>query len=144
MYLNHVPPFWWVVSLFLILVAIGHKLVLRVVCGAVIVPQDKIAIVVKKFAVFGANRSLPDGKIVALHGEAGLQADTLAPGLHWGFYPWQYEISQPDLVTVPEAMVGVVESKDGKPLASRGCRSRSFWPAATSSTRASLPSRRGR
>jgi hypothetical protein len=35
----------------------------------------------KKFVLFGSNRTLPDGAIIALKGEAGYQADTLAPGL---------------------------------------------------------------
>jgi hypothetical protein len=38
--------------------------------------------VVKKFG----GRSLPPSRQVALDGEAGYQADTLAPGLHFGYY----------------------------------------------------------
>ena len=53
--------------------------------GAVIVPDNAVGTITKKFVLFGANRELPAGKIVALMGEAGLQADTLAPGLH--FFP---------------------------------------------------------
>lgn len=112
---GHLLSFWWVILL--LLVAILYKWVLRVVLGAVIVPQNKLAIVTKKFALLGSNRSLPDGKIIALKGEAGIQADTLAPGLHWGYYPWQYEISLQEFVTIPEGRVGVVESMDGIPLA---------------------------
>ena len=112
---SHWLTFWWVILL--LLVAVLYKWVLRVVLGAVIVPQNKLAIVTKKFALLGSNRSLPDGKIIALKGEAGIQADTLAPGLHWGYYPWQYEISLQEFVTIPEGRVGVVESMDGIPLA---------------------------
>lgn len=49
--------------------------------GIVIVPDDSLGTVTKKFVLFGPNHELPPGKIVALLGEAGLQADTLAPGL---------------------------------------------------------------
>ncbi len=27
-----------------------------------------------------------------MHGEAGYQADTLAPGMHMGLWPWQYAV----------------------------------------------------
>jgi uncharacterized membrane protein YqiK len=106
--------FWWVIPI--IALVILYKILMRVAFGAVIVPQNKIAIVVKKFTAFGAHRSLPDGKIVALQGEAGIQADTLAPGLHWGFYPWQYDITLQNFINIPQGMIGVVESKDGIPL----------------------------
>lgn len=55
--------------------------------GVIIVPDDSIGVVTKKFVLFGSNRSLPDGRILALTGEAGYQADTLAPGLHWALWP---------------------------------------------------------
>src|SRR6185295_14481438 len=93
----------------------AYKLVFRSF-GAVIIPQDSIGVVNKKFVLVGKNRTLPDGCIVALNGEAGIQADTLAPGIHFGFYPWQYEIKIEKFVTIAERKVGVVESRDGKSL----------------------------
>ena len=62
--------------------------------GVVIVPDNGIGIVTKKFALFGAHRRLPDGRIIALNGEAGYQADTLPPGLHVGLWPWQYTVDR--------------------------------------------------
>src|SRR2546426_11670412 len=56
--------------------------------GVVIVPEDSVGIVNKKYVVIGQNRTLPAGAIIALNGEAGLQADALAPGLHFGLWPW--------------------------------------------------------
>ena len=50
--------------------------------GIIIVPDDSLGTVTKKFVIFGANSNLPDGQIIALEGEAGYQADTLSPGLH--------------------------------------------------------------
>lgn len=111
----------WILShwyLFLIpLIGVTYKLWLRLL-GAVIVPEDSIGILYKKFVLFGSNRNLPDGAIVALNGEAGIQADTLAPGLHFGYWPWQYDVDFQKFVAVPEGAVGVVESKDGKSLPS--------------------------
>ncbi len=105
--------FGWIVVVALVIVF--HKLVFRVF-GAVIIPQDGVGIINKKYVLVGKNRTLPDGTIMALNGEAGLQADTLAPGIHFGFWPWQYEVQIKKFVTIEEGKVGVVESRDGKSL----------------------------
>jgi uncharacterized membrane protein YqiK len=105
--------YWWVFAFVLILVL--YKLIFRLF-GAVIIPQDSVGVVNKKYVLVGRNRTLPDGCIVALNGEAGIQADTLAPGVHFGFYPWQYEIKIEKFVTIAEGRVGIVESRDGKSL----------------------------
>ncbi len=84
--------------------------------GFVIVPDDSIGTVTKKFVLFGRHRELPPGRIVALFGEAGLQADTLAPGLHVGLWPWQYQVELVKFTVVPEDAIGIVEACDGLPL----------------------------
>ena len=86
--------------------------------GVIIVPDDSIGTVTKKFVIFGANSKLPNGQIVALQGEAGYQADSLAPGLHMGLWPWQYAIDLIPFEVVPQGKVGVVQACDGKPLPS--------------------------
>ena len=82
----------------------------------VIIPEDKIGLVTKKFVLWGANKSLPDGKIIALNNEPGFQADTLAPGLYWGYWIWQYEINQAPLVVIPKGKMGLISAKDGVQL----------------------------
>jgi uncharacterized membrane protein YqiK len=84
-------------------------------CGVVLVPNDSIGVVTKKFS-FGKQRELPDGCIVALNGEAGYQADTLTPGLHFGLWGLQYRIDLVKFFTVPPGKVGCVEACDGRPL----------------------------
>lgn len=96
-----------------LLAIVFYKFTLRVFFGMVIIPEDKIGLVTKKFVLFGANRSLPDGKIIALNGEPGYQADTLAPGLYWGYWVWQYSIDQADLTVVPKGKIGLLTAKDG-------------------------------
>ena len=91
-----------------------HRWILWLI-GVIIVPDDSIGVVTKKFVIFGSNRSLPDGRILALQGEAGYQADTLAPGLHWALWPWQYDVELTKFVTIPVGQVGVVEACDGTP-----------------------------
>jgi uncharacterized membrane protein YqiK len=85
--------------------------------GVVIVPENKIGLVTKKFALLGANTQLPSGRFIALKGEAGFQAQTLAPGLYFWKWIWQYEITLQPLTIIPEGSIGLVMAKDGAPLA---------------------------
>ena len=93
-----------------------YKFTLRVFFGMIIIPEDKLGLITKKFVLFGENKSLPDGKIIALNGEPGYQADTLAPGLYWGYWVWQYTIDQAELTVIPKGKIGLLSSKDGKQL----------------------------
>lgn len=115
--MNELSSYFWLVPVVVVLLVglFAYKLILRIF-GIVIIPQETIGVVNKKFVVVGANRTLPDGAIIALNGEAGYQADTLAPGLHFGYWPWQYEIERWKFTTISEGQVGVVEACDGVPL----------------------------
>lgn len=104
---------WMVIPLLMVL---GYKWTLRVLFGMVIIPENKIGLVTKKFVLFGANKQLPDGKIIALNGEPGFQADTLAPGLYWGYWVWQFSIDQADLTVIPKGRIGLLTAKDGGQL----------------------------
>jgi uncharacterized membrane protein YqiK len=106
----------WVSLVVIILFAAGWKLVMRLF-GIVIIPDDSIGLVTKKFVLFGSHRELPAGKIIALKGEAGLQADTLAPGLKFGYWPWQYSVDVSPFLVVPNGHIAIIESCDGKPMA---------------------------
>lgn len=106
--------YWWI--LLVILCGIGYKFVLRVFFGMVIVPEDRIGLVTKKFVLFGNAKSLPDSRIIATKGESGFQAQTLAPGLYWMKWIWQYSIDMSPFTIIPEGKVGLVLSKDGKEI----------------------------
>lgn len=82
--------------------------------GIAMIPDDGIGIVTKKFG-FVSSR-LPDGRVIALNREAGFQADTLAPGLYWGYWPWQYSVDTAKFITIPQGKVGIVEAIDGNPI----------------------------
>ena len=114
---------WFLANLWIVLgiaafllLLIGWKLVARLF-GIIIIPDDSIGLVTKKFVLFGSHRDLPAGKIIALKGEAGLQADTLAPGLKFGYWPWQYEVEISRFLVVPNGQIAIVEACDGKPMA---------------------------
>jgi len=101
--------FWWLVPLIAAIVC--FKYVLRIF-GVVVIAEDKMGIVTKKWGT----RTLPGGALVALNGEAGIQADTLAPGLHLWLWPWQYSVERTGFTYIPPGKIGVVEARDGKAL----------------------------
>jgi uncharacterized membrane protein YqiK len=106
--------YWWVLLIIVCLVL--YKFILRVFFGMVIVPENKIGLVTVKFRLFGANKELPDGRIIATKGEAGFQAKALAPGLYWAMWPWQFGIDMQGFIVIPEGKIGLVLSNDGAEL----------------------------
>ena len=60
-------------------------------------------------------RPLPEGRVVAMSQEVGVQARVLQPGLHV-LVPFLYTVRKDDMLIVTEDEVGLVESIDGKPL----------------------------
>ncbi len=108
---DFIAHYWWIIVL--LLSVIFYKFILRVFFGMVIVPENRIGLVTKKFVLFGAYKSLPDGRIIATKGEAGFQAKTLAPGLYWGMFPWQYGVDMHGFTVIPEGKIGLVLSNDG-------------------------------
>lgn len=84
--------------------------------GVIIIPDDSIGVLTKKFVLFGSHRTLPDGRIIAVDGEAGFQANSLPPGLHMALWPWQYRVDLVKFLVVPPGKIGAVEACDGAPL----------------------------
>ena len=79
--------------------------------GTILIGERQVGILVKKFSV----RSLAPGRLVALDGEAGYQADILAPGLHFGLWRWQYRIIKVPVTIVPQGEIALVLAADGAP-----------------------------
>jgi uncharacterized membrane protein YqiK len=105
------PWFFWLIPL-VILAALWRTVLW--VFGVIIIPEDSIGVVNKKFVL--SNKQLPANRIMALNGEAGYQADTLGPGLHIGFWPWQYVVEKQLFFEVPAGNIGLVEAVDGDAL----------------------------
>jgi uncharacterized membrane protein YqiK len=101
-----ISPLQWVLATVFVLVlfSIGP-----LVLGSVFIRERQVGIVIKKFGV----RSLPPGRLVALAGEAGYQADTLSPGLHFGYFRWQYRILKVPVTIVPQGEIALVVAADG-------------------------------
>ncbi len=79
--------------------------------GLVVIGEREVGIVIKKFTISG--RGLPAGRLIAMNGEAGFQADTLAPGWHWGYWPWQYSVKKESVVVVPQGEIALIVAEDG-------------------------------
>jgi uncharacterized membrane protein YqiK len=82
--------------------------------GFVLIRERQAGIVVKRFA----RKSLEPGRLIALAGEAGYQADLLAPGLHSGYWPWQYRIIKVPVTVVPQGEIALVLAADGAAIPS--------------------------
>src|SRR5207302_10240269 len=66
--------------------------------------------------LWSASGSVPEGRILALNGEAGFQAELLRGGLHFGLWRWQYRLHKVPLVTIRQGRIGYVYARDGEAL----------------------------
>ncbi|MCK5021351.1 MAG: SPFH domain-containing protein [Candidatus Peribacteraceae bacterium] len=74
-------------------------------------PTPQIGIMKK---IYGTNE-LPQGSVVAVNGEKGIQGKTLTPGFHIiPFVNVIYKIEPVNFVTIPPGKVGVITTRDGK------------------------------
>jgi len=99
----------WAIALY----AVVGLMLATWLAGVRYIPHDRVGIVEK---LWSARGSLAEGRVIALGGEAGYQADLLRGGLHAFFFPWQYRIHKEPLVSIPEGKIGYVYSRDGHPL----------------------------
>ncbi|HEU0011540.1 MAG TPA: flotillin family protein [Verrucomicrobiae bacterium] len=91
------------------LVILALLIFVPLVLGAVLIQERQVGIVVKRFG----GRPLAPGRLVALNREAGYQADTLAPGLHFGYWRWQYRILKVPVTVVPQGEIALILAADG-------------------------------
>jgi regulator of protease activity HflC (stomatin/prohibitin superfamily) len=71
----------------------------------------EVGLVVKRYSF----RRLPADTPVALHGEAGYQAELLMPGIRFKLWP-RYSVRKHPWVQVPAGEIGVVIAQVGRPL----------------------------
>ena len=89
---------------------------IEVVLGLRYIPNNRVGIVEKLWSQGG---SVSEGRIIALNGEAGFQADILRGGVHFKLWRFQYRIHKLSLVTVPQGQIGYVYARDGEPSAAQ-------------------------
>ncbi len=96
----------WLVALAVVLTVL---IVVPMILGAVLISERQVGIVIRRFG----SRALEPGRLMALAGEAGYQADALAPGLHFGYWPWQFRVIKAPVTVVPQGEIALVIAADG-------------------------------
>jgi uncharacterized membrane protein YqiK len=92
-------------------IGVGGLVVGIFAAGLVVIGEREVGVVVKKVSFAG--KSLSAGNLIALNGEAGYQADTLSPGWHWGYWPWQYAVKKEAIVVIPQGQIALLVANDG-------------------------------
>src|SRR4051794_32548483 len=79
--------------------------------SVVIVGGAQIAVLERRW--FG--RPLPEGRVIAMRDEVGIQARILGPGLHL-LMPLVYKVQKAPLISIAAHEIGMVEAIDGEPV----------------------------
>jgi hypothetical protein len=85
-----------------------------VILSRIFVNVGAMEIAVKERRYVG--RKMPSGRVVAMEGEVGIQADILKPGLHLVRYPFERVVRKAPLVEIASDELGIVEAIDGEPM----------------------------
>jgi uncharacterized membrane protein YqiK len=94
--------FWILVALAAIVFFIKFAL------GLVVIGETQVGIVVKKIG-----KPLANNRFIATNGEAGYQANTLAPGWHLWLWSFMYDVIKQPVTVIKEGEIGLVVAKDG-------------------------------
>jgi hypothetical protein len=100
---------FWIIAPLVLLLAALFVAWLTVRC----IPNNLVGVVEK---LWSASGSVSEGRIIALDGEAGYQAELLRGGIHFGYFRWQYRIHKVPLVTIRQGRIGYVYARDGESL----------------------------
>ena len=99
---------WWLVGGVIAVIAlVAIWLTVR------FIPNNRVGVVERLWSAHG---SVDNGRIIALDGQAGYQAELLRGGIHFGYWRWQYRVHVTPLVTIPQGKIGYVYARDGVPL----------------------------
>lgn len=79
--------------------------------GIIIVNGDEVVILERKYI----GKQLPEGRIIAMRNEIGVQARMLGPGLYF-VTPFLYRVQNIPFTIIDENKIGLVESVDGNPI----------------------------
>jgi len=81
--------------------------------SVVVVGGNEIALIERRW--FG--KKMPQGRVVALGNEVGIQARTLGPGLHF-LIPFIYKAIKSEFTEILDSEIGLIESVDGSSIPS--------------------------
>ncbi len=100
------------ISIMVAIAIVIAVIVIGVGSSLVSIDGSEVGIVEKKFG----GGKLADGRMFAVNGENGIQAQVLVPGWHFFYWPWQYSISKVKVTEIKEGFVGIVQAADGQSL----------------------------
>ena len=103
-----------IISLGVIFLMLGGGAFIFLRASTIEIGENEVGIVYKRFNPFF--RSLLNGQMVALNGEAGPQPETLPHGKHFRYSPLLYEIRRVPIVKVPPEQIALIVAKDGESL----------------------------
>ncbi len=99
---------FYAVYLYVLAVAVIIFLIYK---SIVIVGGTELAVLERKY--FG--RKMPQGRVIAMGDEVGVQAGTLGPGMHF-LIPFLYTARKHPFTSIGEDEIGLIESIDGNPV----------------------------
>jgi len=105
---------WWVVGGYTFISTLVLLGLSPILLGMELIDEKEVGVVIKKLG----RTKLPPGQLIALNGEAGFQADTLAPGLHFGYWFFQYRVIKAPMIRIPAGEIGLVLANAGAPILS--------------------------
>jgi len=80
--------------------------------GITVIGESEVGIITKKIS----RQTLTPGRQIATKGEAGIQAETLAPGWHFGYWPFVYKVDKAPLTSIEPGQLGLVMAIDGNQI----------------------------
>src|SRR5215467_11738290 len=89
-------------------------ILLLVILRRILVNVGAREIAIKERRYLGAK--MPPGRVVAIEGEVGIQADVLKPGLHLIKWPFEKVIRKFPLIEIGPDEMGIIEAIDGEPM----------------------------
>jgi uncharacterized membrane protein YqiK len=102
---------WNNVSLELLLYGVIVVVIAVLLSSVRVIGESQSGLVIKRFG-----RSLASGRFIALDGEAGYQAAMLAPGWHFGYWPWRYKVEKVPVIVVQPGEIALVVAADGEAI----------------------------
>lgn len=82
-----------------------------VALGLYLIHENQVGIVTRRLL----GRKMPPGQVIARHGQVGVQAATLVPGLYFRM-PIVWSVSKVPVIEIGPDNIGTIESIDGAPL----------------------------
>jgi len=98
-------------SLVITVAAVVVGLLILAYYSIVIVTGSEMAVMERRW--FG--KKMPQGRVVAMGNEVGIQARTLGPGLHF-LIPFIYVARKYPFIEIKDGEIGIIEAIDGNPI----------------------------